>query len=146
MTALEAAVDRAQRFGEAARRAIDARDVEAVLALLTDDVTWVTPAAPQPIRGRQDVATWISAFLTALPDVRFELVGGPYVSPDGRQAAYLWQVVGTMLGPGPGGLPPTGNPVTYEEIDLVTFDGDRAVRVAVYVDMLHVGTQIGLLP
>ncbi|HZD22187.1 MAG TPA: nuclear transport factor 2 family protein [Acidimicrobiia bacterium] len=141
-----ASLERARRFGESMRQAANAHDIDAVMALLTDDVFWSTSASPEAVQGKQDVLAWISSFFVTFPDVRFDLIGGPYVAADSRQAVYLWQVTGTMLGPGPDGLTPTGELVEYEEIDIVTFDGDQAVRVTVHVDMLRLGQQIGLVP
>ncbi|MGH3133687.1 MAG: ester cyclase [Gaiellaceae bacterium] len=145
MRQLEAS-ERARRFGESMREAANRHDVDAVMALLAEDVVWASPVAPEPVQGRQAAREWISGFFVAFPDVRFDLAGGPYVSLDGRQAVYIWTVVGTMLGPGPGGVPATGERVEYEEIDVVTFDDERAVRVSVSVDMLNLGRQLGLTP
>lgn len=54
--------------------AINRRDLEAVMALVTDDIVWETTTPPDGIRvrGREDVRREVAAFFASSPALRFE--------------------------------------------------------------------------
>ena len=53
----------------------DARDLEALVACLSDDVEWYDPAMPDPpARGRAAVRAFAEAVIRAFPDFRYEVL------------------------------------------------------------------------
>jgi predicted ester cyclase len=83
----------------------------------------------------------------AIPDVRIELIDGPYLSLDGAGVAVRLRVTGTMTGPlTPPGFAPTGGPVEFETAEFSHFDGNLLARHAVVLNMLGLARQIGAVP
>jgi len=83
----------------------------------------------------------------AIPDVRIELVDGPYLSLDGAGAAVRLRISGTMTGPlTPPGFAPTGGPVEFETAEFSRFDSELLARHSFVLDMLALARQIGAVP
>jgi SnoaL-like domain len=60
------------------RAAIEARDIEAVLALLAEDVVFRSPVVFKPYNGREAVAPLLLAVSQVFEDFRYESeIGGP---------------------------------------------------------------------
>lgn len=53
------------------RLAVEARDIDAAVALLTDDVVFRSPVAHQPYRGRAAVAPILHAVIQVFEDFRY---------------------------------------------------------------------------
>ncbi|MFD6099652.1 nuclear transport factor 2 family protein [Nocardiopsis flavescens] len=64
------------------REAVEARDGEAVAALLADDVVFTSPVAFRPHRGRAVTAAILRAVLRVFEDFRYV---GECASADGRE-------------------------------------------------------------
>jgi steroid delta-isomerase-like uncharacterized protein len=128
--------------------AVNAHDATAVAALCTDDVIWEDPAAPHPLRGREAVHRFHRDIMfRSLPDVRIELVDGPYYSLDPTRVALRSRITGTMTGPmEPPGFGPTGGPVEFETAEFWQFDGGLLARETVVLDMLALARQISAAP
>jgi len=90
---------------------------------------------------------FLTALWRAMPDLRFELVEGPYLAEDGRHAAARVRVSGTVTGRlDPPGFAPTGAPMTTEFGGFYEFEGERVKRGRIIVNMNDVGIQIGAAP
>jgi glyoxylase-like metal-dependent hydrolase (beta-lactamase superfamily II)/predicted ester cyclase len=123
--------------------AIDAHDLDAAVAMwavggrehirgLIDD------AAPEGVRA------FLGELLGAMPDLRIEVLSA--TAEDDRCAVW-WRITGTFTGPGPfNGLEPTGNPLTFEGIDLLTVSGGLVQSNDAFPDTMAVPRQIGMLP
>lgn len=138
----------ARHFLERLHSAVNAHDAQAVAALCCEDVVWEDPAAPEPLRGREAVYRFHRDIMfRAIPDVRIELVGGPYLSLDGASVAVRLLISGTMTGPlTPPGFAPTGGPIEFETAEFSNFDGGLLSRHAVVLNMLGLARQIGAVP
>jgi hypothetical protein len=70
------------------RAAVEARDIDAIPALLADDVTFLSPVVFRPYHGRDVVAHILRAVARVFEDVRYEreLAGG-----DGRDHALVFR-------------------------------------------------------
>jgi steroid delta-isomerase-like uncharacterized protein len=138
----------ARRFLERLYAAVNAHDAEAVAALCTEDVVWEDPAAQQPLHGREAVRRFHRDIMfRVLPDVRIELVDGPYLAFDGTRVAVRSRISGTMTGPmEPPGFAPTGGALEFESAEFWQFDGDLLARQSVILDMLALARQIGAAP
>ena len=70
------------------RAAVEARDIDAALALLAEDVVFRSPVVFAPYRGRQAVAPILRAFSRVAEDFRYVREIG---SPDAADHALLFQ-------------------------------------------------------
>lgn len=138
----------ARSFLERLHAAVNAHDAEAVAALCGENVVWKDPAAPEPLRGREAVCRFHRELMfLALPDVRVELIDGPYIALDGMSVAVRLRVRGTMTGPlTPPGFAPTGQAIEFETAEFSSFEGDLLARHTVVLDMLGLARQIGAAP
>jgi predicted ester cyclase len=128
--------------------AVNAHDADAVAALCREDVVWDDPAAPEPLRGREAVVRFHRDIMfRAIPDVRIELVDGPYLALDGAGVAVRLRISGTMTGRlTPPGFAPTGGPVEFETAEFSHFDGELLAHHTVVLNMLALARQIGAVP
>jgi steroid delta-isomerase-like uncharacterized protein len=123
------------------------RDVRSIPAIFTEDIEFQDDAWPEEMRGHADIERFFTALWRAVPDLRFELVEGPYLSEDGRHAAARVRVEGTTTGPfDPPGFAPTDSPVTAEFAAFYELEGERIKRERVILDMNDVGIQMGAAP
>jgi predicted ester cyclase len=128
--------------------AVNAHDADAVAGLCAEDIEWFDPAAPEPLRGREAVRRFHrDTMFRALPDVRIDLVGGPYLSLDRTSIATRLVIRGTMTGPLiPPGFAPTGGHVEFETAEFSDFRGSLLAHHRVVLDMLALARQIGAAP
>jgi steroid delta-isomerase-like uncharacterized protein len=135
-------------FVERLYAAVNAHDAEGVAALCAEEIVWVDPAAPEPLRGREAVRRFHRDIMfRSLPDARIELVSGPYLSLDRTQVAVRSRITGTMTGPmEPPGFAPTGRPVEFETAEFWEFADSLLARQTVVLDMLALARQVGAAP
>jgi predicted ester cyclase len=128
--------------------AVNAHDAQAVAALCCDDVVWDDPGAAEILRGRDAVYRFHrDTLFPAFPDMKAELLDGPYLSLDGTGIAVRLRLSGTMTGPMvPPGFAPTGEHVAFETAEFSHFEGGLLARHNVILNMLDVARQIGAVP
>lgn len=138
----------ARHFLERLHAAVNAHDAQALSKLCCEDVIWDDPAAPEPLHGREAVYRFHRDIMfRAIPDVKIDVVDGPYLSLDGTGVAVRLRIGGTMTGPLiPPGFAPTGGRVEFETAEFSHFDGDLLARHAVVLNMLGLARQIGAVP
>jgi predicted ester cyclase len=125
----------------------NSHDPDRLLSLATDDVTWVDPFIPGGVaEGKAAVSEWLISTWTAFPDLRFEIVGEPFVSLDGAHAAAAWRGTATFTGPHRAGIEPTGARIELTGIDVHEFAGDLVCRVVTETDTMRFLVQIGAVP
>ncbi len=129
----------ARRYFEA----INAHDLDAAVAL------WAV-GGREHVRGQIDAAapegvrSFIGDMLGAMPDVRFEIMS---TTTEGERCALQWRLTGTFVGPGTfNGLTPTGHPLTFEGVDLLTVRDGLVQSNDAFADTLAVPRQIGMMP
>ncbi len=52
----------------------------------------------ETVHGRAEFRAFTESFLRALPDVRFDGIGAPYLATDGNGLAVSWRMTGTFTG------------------------------------------------
>jgi steroid delta-isomerase-like uncharacterized protein len=120
---------------------------ERLLALMSEDIVYDDSAWPTTMRGHDDVRKFLDFVWTAMPDLRFEMVDGPYLMPSQRKAAFYWKGSGTHTGPlDPPGFAPTGKRLEFEGADFHEYRDGRVCRLRIVFDMMDVGRQLGTLP
>lgn len=137
-------------IGEFVRGWLDAwnsHEQDRVLALLTEDVDVRDDSWPRPMRGHAEVREFLQALWRAIPDMRFELLEGPYVIPGEPRASFHWRGYGTFTGPmDPPGFAPTGRRWDVDGVDFQEYRAGRIARLRVITDMMSISRQLGVMP
>lgn len=138
----------ARQFLHRLYAAVNAHDANALAALCSEDIIWEDPAAPCTLHGREAVLRFHrDTMFPALPDVRIELIGEPYLGLDGTSVAARLRIQGTMTGAlSPPGFAPTGGPLTFETAEFSHFKDGLLMHHVVVLDMLDLARQIGAVP
>lgn len=128
--------------------AVNAHDAAAISALCCENVLWDDPAAPGPLHGQEAVRRFhADTMLRALPDVRVDMIDGPYLALDGKGVSARLRISGTMTGPlVPPGFAPTNGHIVFETAEFSRFEGGLLSRHTVIIDMLGLARQIGAVP
>jgi steroid delta-isomerase-like uncharacterized protein len=118
-----------------------------VLALMTEDIEYRDDAWPRPMRGHAEVREFLSSIFKAFPDVRFELLGGPYVIPGEPRAAFHWRGWATNTGAwNPPGFAPTGRRWEGDGADFHEYRDGRVCRLRIAFDLMAASRQLGMMP
>lgn len=100
-------------------RALNAQDLEAIVALYADDATVEDPVGSAPVRGREAIRAFYARSVALPLQVRLE---GP-VRVAGRECAFAFSV----------GLVHEGRRMTFRPIDTFRFDAaGRIVEMRAY--------------
>jgi steroid delta-isomerase-like uncharacterized protein len=120
---------------------------EQLLELMTEDIVYDDSAWPTTMRGHADVRTFLDSVWRAFPDLRFEMVDGPFIMPGAQQAAFWWRGSGTFTGPlEPPGFAPTGDRLEFEGADFHEYRDGRVSRLRILFDMMDVARKLGTIP
>lgn len=131
---------------ERAYHLLNEHDVAHIPAIFTEDVVFEDDASPDIVRGYAEMERFLGMTWTAFPDIRFQILRGPYLDENGGVAVHM-QVTGTMKGPlDPPGFAPSGARVSLEYGGFYELEGDRISRARIIMNMNEAGTQIGALP
>jgi steroid delta-isomerase-like uncharacterized protein len=135
---------------EFAKRWLDAwnsHEPERLLALMTEDIVYDDSAWPTTMRGHADVRAFLDSSWTAIPDLRFELIEGPYIVPGQPKAAFHWRGTGTHTGPlNPPGFAATARSMDFTGVDFHEYRDGRVCKLNITFDMARVAQQLGLMP
>lgn len=131
----------------------NAHDVEGILALVTEDITWEDPSIDGTTRGLVDARRYIERLFRAFPDITWAMPEGLFVSlEDDDEIVKIgqpWACRGTALGPiDPPGFAPTGKAFELEGFDVWELQrGHGLVRhVISHYDALEFARRVGLMP
>jgi steroid delta-isomerase-like uncharacterized protein len=122
----------------------NARDLEAFLALLAEDVEWYDPAMPEPpARGRPAVKAFAEAVLHAFPDFEYEVQGPLCSAGDGSRCAIVWRISATHLHPFPPlGYAPTRRKACIDGVDVLDIREGKVTRILTAFDLLPAAEQL----
>lgn len=128
----------------------NAHDVEAVSALMTEDVRYEDPAAPEPImRSRAAVEAYMHSAFRGLSDLHLEKIE-EWTTPGGGVIASYFRITATLNGP----LAYPGRPtvaLTGGQIDALGMDRSEirdglVARHQIFWDLVELGRQMGVRP
>src|SRR5580693_1259300 len=129
----------ARRYFEA----IGAHDVARAVALWAD-------GGREHVRGQVDVTApegvreFIGGMIAAMPDMAMEVVD---TTTEGERCAVQWKITGTFAGSEPfNGVMPTGDPVAFEGVDVLTVRDGLVQSNDAFPDGLGFAREIGLMP
>jgi steroid delta-isomerase-like uncharacterized protein len=128
----------------------NAHDVDAIGALMTDDVRYEDPSAPAAVmQGRGPVEQYVRAAFTGIPDLHLEKLE-EWVTPGGGVITSWFRFTGTfrapLTAPGLPPLAPTGLPIELFGMDRSEMRDGKLARHQIFWDMVELGRQIGAFP
>jgi steroid delta-isomerase-like uncharacterized protein len=136
-----------QDFAERFLDAWNSHQVERVLELMNEDITYYDSAWPRVMHGHADVREFVSFTWRAFPDLRFEGVGEPLLCPGEPRAALWWKGYATNSGPiDPPGLAATGRRIEFEGGEFDTYRDGKLSDLKIVFDMADLMRQLGVLP
>jgi steroid delta-isomerase-like uncharacterized protein len=124
----------------------NARDVEAVVGFLHEDVVYTDVPLGARVEGRAAVREFATRIMSAYSsDFRREL--GEIVVADGTTYAFEWTETGTNDLGAPGSrFPRTGRPFSFPVVSIGRLRDGRIVEHRDYWDLADYLQQVGLLP
>jgi predicted ester cyclase len=128
----------------------NAHDVDAISALMTDDVRYEDPSAPSAVmHGRVAVEQYVRSAFAAIPDLRLEKLE-EWVTPGGAVIASYFRFSGTfsaeLVAPDLPSLAPTGGRLDLFGMDRSEIREGRLARHQIFWDMVEMGRQLGAFP
>jgi steroid delta-isomerase-like uncharacterized protein len=140
------AVPRLEEFAALYVDAWNSHDADRLLALMSADVVYDDSAWRVTMRGRDDVRHFLAHAWRAFPDMRFEIIEGPYCLGKDK-AALWWRGTGTMTGPlDPPRVAPTGEQWRVEGADFHEYRDGLISRLRSIFDLADASQQLGLMP
>jgi len=122
--------------------ALNAHDVEKLVALFTADYEGIDVNQALPQHGRGEARMTLEIYFQAFPDLR---VVEHEAVIDGDRAAIMWKAQGTHLG-SIMHIPPTGKQVEVRGTTVLHLNGSRISRAVTVWDVAAMLREIGLLP
>jgi len=114
------------------------RDYEKIASRVTDDYVFETDAVPHPLRGREAYLNFARTYLTAFPDLHFELTDR-FAATD--RVVACWTATGTHLGE-LNGVAPSGRRVRVQGCTVTHFENGRVTRQRAFWDSASLMRQI----
>ena len=139
-----------RQFAKAHFDAWNAHDVDAAVALVTDDVVWDDPSFDTPAHGKEEMAARMRAVFVAFPDMHFpDELAHVHTNVKDGEGVLTWTFTATMTGhldAPEGRLPATGKSIKVSGATLNRFRGDLLSHFTMYYDSLDMLQQLGFLP
>jgi steroid delta-isomerase-like uncharacterized protein len=124
----------------------NSHDADGLLACMTPDVVYDDSAWPETMRGHDDVRRFLEHAWRAFPDMRFEIVEGPYRLGEDK-AAFWWRGTGTMTGAlDPPRFAPTGRRWRVDGADFHEYRDGLISRLRIVFNLAEASQQLGLMP
>jgi steroid delta-isomerase-like uncharacterized protein len=132
MTARHPLEDVIAAYGDAWNR----HDVEAILAMHTEDSVFANHTSGGKGVGKAAIREILKGVFATFPDIRFD-ARRSYVRDD--VVTQEWTASGTLAVPftrGTSTVQPTGRKVSWHGVDVIPFEGHLVARKDVYVDSM----------
>lgn len=112
---------------------------EVIDEIIAERFSFHIPTLPEPIRGRDGMRGFVTGLRTGFPDIHFTI---ERQIAEGDKAAARWFIEGTHNGPFLG-MPPTGNKIKDQGVDIFIFQGDKIAEIWVNENDLGLMKQLG---
>ena len=119
----------------------NAKDVEKAASFYADDVEYFDVTLGEPHKGREAAREVVQTFVTAAPDLKWEMKGDPIVSDDG--IAFQWTFSGTNTGAWGPDTPATNKPFSFEGVTLMRVQDGKITYQGDYYDGYGFQKQLG---
>lgn len=129
---------------ESSYRAIESGDWDALAAIGTEDISFVTPYGP--MTGREALVGFMQMWRRAFPNLRFATTNA---IEHGDAVVVEGTFTGTHDGPlvsPQGEVAPTGRPVSNSFCNVFEIRDGRIAAFRGYADTLDIMAQLGLMP
>jgi steroid delta-isomerase-like uncharacterized protein len=110
--------------------------------LYTSNVVQYDPSTPVEVKGSEALKQYVTAFLTALPDLQFTIED---LVAEGDKVVWRFSSHGTHQGPLMG-IPATGRTATVTGMVLFRLENSKIAEVWVNIDTLGMLEQMGVIP
>ena len=126
----------------------NARDLDAFVALMTDDVYWHDLGMPHPpARGRSAVRAFAESALQAFPDCHYVIRAPICVAADNGSCLVPFTMSATHTAVlHPPGFAPVNRSVRFDGLDYITFRGDLVARIETRFDPVEPIEQLTGIP
>ncbi len=136
------AADDAKAIIDGYMAAWNAHDATKAGEFLAEDAEYYDVTVGSAQKGRAAARdNVIKVFVTAIPDLKWEMTGAPIVSADG--IAFQWVFSGTNTGAWSAETPATGKPVKFEGVSFVRIKDGKIAYQGDYYDALGFNKQLG---
>jgi steroid delta-isomerase-like uncharacterized protein len=113
--------------------------LEVIDQIIGERFSFHIPTLPEPIRGKDGMRGFVTGLRTGFPDLQFTV---ERLIAEGDKAAARWFIQGTHNGPFLG-MPPTGNKVKDQGLDIFVFSGGKIAEIWVNENDLGLMKQLG---
>lgn len=130
---------------QVARRVFEAwnaHDPNRYASLLDQGHVWETDTQPHPVRGRDAARQAMQMYLTAFPDLHFDI---EQMLASGNYVVTRWRARGTQHGELMG-IAPTHRRIEVRGCTVTELRNGKSAHVWVYWDTGHLLRQLGVLP
>jgi steroid delta-isomerase-like uncharacterized protein len=107
--------------------------------IMSPNIVFRIPTLPEPIRGHEGIRQFVTGLRTGFPDLKFDI---ERQIADEDKVAMRWYINGTHNGPFLG-MPPTGNKIHDQGIDVFLFQGGKISEIWVNENDLGLMKQLG---
>ncbi|MDF2765433.1 MAG: hypothetical protein K0S81_2427 [Rhodospirillales bacterium] len=119
----------------------NAKDVEKAASYYADDVEYFDVTLGEAHKGRDEAREVVQTFVTAAPDLKWEMKGEPIVSEDG--IAFQWTFSGTNTGAWGPDTPATNKPFSFDGVTFMRVKDGKITYQGDYYDGHGFGKQLG---
>ena len=120
----------AERFAEALRRLEEDRDVEALVAIHTEDCDVGNVAVSETFSGHEGLREFWTGYRNTFGEMKSEFRN--VFADDAGRAALEWSTEGTS----------DGNTVSYDGVSILEIEGDKVSRFRAYFDPRRLTEQL----
>ena len=139
--ATSAAEMSAAEVAEGYLAAWNAKDVEKAASFYADDVEYFDVTLGEAHKGRDEAREVVQTFVTAAPDLKWQMKGDPIVSEDG--IAFQWTFSGTNTGAWSPDTPATNKPFSFDGVTLMRVKDGKITYQGDYYDGYGFQKQLG---
>lgn len=119
----------------------NAKDVDKAASFYADDVEYFDVTLAEAHKGKDAAREVVQVFVTAAPDLKWEMKGDPIVSDDG--IAFQWTFSGINTGAWGPDTPATNKPFSFDGVTLMRIKDGKIVYQGDYYDGYTFGKQLG---
>jgi steroid delta-isomerase-like uncharacterized protein len=120
----------------------NAKDADKAASFFADDVEYLDVTVGEPQKGREAARdNVIKVFMTAAPDLKWEMKGEPIVSEDG--IAFQWTFSGTNTGAWGPETPATNKPFSFDGVTFMRVKDGKITYQGDYYDGYGFQKQLG---
>ena len=118
------------------------KNMDQLLSVFTDDVTYVDTPLGSTFRGKEELRAFAQSFFNAFPDLK-AVITSTVISGD--RAASEWIFTGTQTGD-LAGMPASNKQMDLRGVSIYEFEGGKIKRKIDYWDMATMLKQLGFMP